>query len=88
MLFLDKFKDFIVGQIPLTFVLSLRSITFKAVFLIFYNIWLLGFIYILLSYNIVNVLLVCIREISFSYLVSVFLFLIYGEDNEILSIAD
>ena len=75
-LFLDKFKDVIVGDIPFTLVLSLRSITFKAVFLLLYKIWLSGCISILLISNVVKVRLVWISEISLSYLVNVFLFLI------------
>ena len=42
--FFDRFKDIRVGQTPLTFVLSLRSSFFRAVFLQFYIIPLLGLI--------------------------------------------
>lgn len=63
--FLDKFKDAKVGQTPLTFVLSLRSSFFRAVFLQFYMIPLLGLIYVLLNSRQLKVLLVLISSISF-----------------------
>jgi hypothetical protein len=49
MLFLARFKEFKVGHIPLTFVLSLRSIDFKYVFLHCYKIPQSGCISMLLS---------------------------------------
>ena len=88
MAFLERFKEIMLGQIPLTSLLSLRSICFRLVFLLLSNIKLSAWISMLLSYKVCKVWLLWINSINLSYLVSWFLSFSSGEERQIFSITE